>query len=301
MLSRRNVDHYAQSSGVGADVAERNVVLTYALKVLSEENGERPLLDELALKGGTCLRKIYFGKATRFSMDLDFTAIGVGLEAFKERLRRMLHHKGHYGISFAIGDEFSRKEDGAVSYGAVVEYAHEWRSSVFEVNTSFREEPCLSVVRLPLVDELYFRYCEFKPFEVPCMRKEELIAEKIRAAFQRLSSRDLYDLYVYAGTPHNRDVVKALTVIKCWDAREPFDPGRFLSKIHSEEYSWFDLKRLVRPDQLPTEKQIIEAVTSRYTYLKELESRLELIRADSRSRRRRDLVDSVISELRSIE
>lgn len=184
MLTRRNVDHYAQSGGIGADVAERNVVLTYVLKALSEEKGKRPLLEELAFKGGTCLRKIYFGKTTRFSMDLDFTAVGVEVEAFRDRLSELLHSKQHYGITFTIEEEFQSRENGASSYGAIINYAHDWKSSNFEINVSFREDPCLSVEQLPLQSELYFRYCEFEPFEVPCLQKEELIAEKIRAAFQ---------------------------------------------------------------------------------------------------------------------
>lgn len=298
MLTRRNVDYYAQSSGVGADIAERNVVLTYVLKILSEGKGEKPLLDELVFKGGTCLRKIYFGKTTRFSMDLDFTAAKIVISSFKDRFRRMLNNKEHYGINFTISDEFSRQEAKIASYGAIIDYAHEWNSSIFEVNVSFREKPCFKARPLTLIDELYFRYCEFKPFKVLCMQKEELIAEKLRAASQRLSSRDLYDLYVYANTSYNRDVVKALTIIKCWNVREPFDPDRLLNKIRNEEYDWFELRRLVRPDYLPTEKEVIKTVTSNYEYLKELNGTLRRIKADSRSHRHSDLVDSLISKLR---
>lgn len=252
----------------------------------------------IASKGETCLRKVYFGKATRFSMDLDFTAVGIELEAFKDRLRQILHKKEHYGVSFIIGGEFSRREDDVASYGAVIEYAHEWRSSIFEVNVSFREEPCLEVIRLPLVDELYFGYCEFKQFEVPCMRKEELIAEKIRAAFQRLSSRDLY---VYTNTPYNKDAVKALTVIKCWNMREAFDSDLFLNKIRSGEYDWSDLMRLVRPDQLPTKKEIVKTVAFSYKYLRELDDRLKRIKANSRAQRYSELVSSLIYKLSSVK
>jgi len=129
--------------------------------------------------------------------------------------------------------------------------------------------------------------------------EEEVFAEKIRAAYQRLSSRDLYDLYLFANTAYDRDAVKALVVIKCWNAREPFDPNRLLNKITGEEYDWSDLRRLVRPDQLPTEKEIIETVTSNYAYLKELDRKLKLLRADSKTHRRRGLADSLIRDLRS--
>lgn len=56
LLEERFVDHYAQASGVDALVAERDVVLTYVLKILSEN-----LSGRLAFKGGTCLKKVYIG------------------------------------------------------------------------------------------------------------------------------------------------------------------------------------------------------------------------------------------------
>ena len=300
MLTRRNVDHYAQSGGIGADVAERNVVLTYVLKALSEEKGKRPLLEELAFKGGTCLRKVYFGKTTRFSMDLDFTAVEIEIDAFRDRLRELLHNKDRYGITFAIDEEFSSRENTTSSYGAIINYAHDWRSSNFELNVSFREKPCLNIEPLPLQSELYFKYCEFEPFEVPCLQKEELIAEKIRAAFQRVRSRDLYDLYIYANnTAYNKEAVKALAVIKCWNVREPFDPASLLDKIANEEYDWSDLRRLVRPNSLPREETIIREVKANYEYLTEINKVLGTIIDDSRAHANSNQVESLIKQLRA--
>ena len=52
------------------NVAERDVVLTYFLKVANED-----LPGKLAFKGGTCLKKVCLGKTGRFSIDLDFTGV----------------------------------------------------------------------------------------------------------------------------------------------------------------------------------------------------------------------------------
>jgi hypothetical protein len=58
VIERKVVDRYAHQSGVKDQlVAEREVVLTYALHALVEAK----TLDQLAFKGGTCLRKIVFG------------------------------------------------------------------------------------------------------------------------------------------------------------------------------------------------------------------------------------------------
>ena len=50
-------------------VAERDVVLTYALHAVLEAG----VMEHLAFKGGTCLRKLIFDSTGRFSEDLDFT------------------------------------------------------------------------------------------------------------------------------------------------------------------------------------------------------------------------------------
>ena len=70
VLEARFIDLFVRNSGLrDRRVAERDVVLTYALAALSE----RATLDHLAFKGGTCLRKVVFGSNGRFSDDLDFT------------------------------------------------------------------------------------------------------------------------------------------------------------------------------------------------------------------------------------
>ena len=70
MLNQKHVTFYARSSRVRIDVAERDVVLTYVLKVANED-----LPSKLASKGGTCLKKVCLGKTGRFSIDLDFTGV----------------------------------------------------------------------------------------------------------------------------------------------------------------------------------------------------------------------------------
>src|SRR5262249_37152710 len=70
MLRKKEVEFFAPQSGVSLEIAEREVVLTHALQLLSEAGR----LEHFAFKGGTCIRKIHLGATGRFSMDLDFTA-----------------------------------------------------------------------------------------------------------------------------------------------------------------------------------------------------------------------------------
>jgi hypothetical protein len=62
VIADKFVDLYARNSGVRDKlVAERDVVLTYALRAL-EDSG---VTKHLAFKGGTCLRKTVFGSTGR--------------------------------------------------------------------------------------------------------------------------------------------------------------------------------------------------------------------------------------------
>lgn len=295
MLSRRDVDHYAQSCHVDRYVAETNVVLTFVLKVLSEENPVLPLLESLAFKGGTCLRKAYFGENTRFSMDLDFTFIGADRKDFRKRIRGLLDKRTHYGISFKM--EERAVGDGS-GFGAKISYSHEWRDSNFEFEVSFRELPILPVTMRLLKDELYWRYCGFKPFKVNCMNMEELIAEKLRASIERTTVRDLYDLYIYSSHAFDEERVRTLAVLKCWRSGSKFDAAVLLKKFESSKYNWKNLERLVRPERMPDERKLVEDVCRRYTFLKELDTSLSIIAGDAARHRHGNLVDEKIENLK---
>jgi len=66
MIEKRLVQWYASDAGVDLDIAEREIVLTYVLRILS---GDR-LLGHLAFKGGTALRRFRY-PTYRLSENLD--------------------------------------------------------------------------------------------------------------------------------------------------------------------------------------------------------------------------------------
>jgi predicted nucleotidyltransferase component of viral defense system len=280
MLERKFVDFYARSSKVPLDVAERDVVLTYVLKILSED-----VLANLVFKGGTCLKKLFFGGSGRFSMDLDFTSAGVSVEELKKALANVFNDKKYYGIKFKIAEENIRQGFGAndESYVARVNYLHGWNSSEFMLEVSYRESPILAPTEMHQLKEMYFKYLEFPSFSIKCLQKEELLAEKIRAAFQRLRSRDLYDLYLFSGKSIDKVRLKKLVVLKCWNVREPFTPGSLFERISGGEYDWEDLRRLVRRNKLPSEASVVKKVVAEYSFLNDLDIDLLRIIKDSKS------------------
>lgn len=289
VLDQRQVTFYARSSRVPLDVAERDVVLTYVLKIMSDD-----ILPKLAFKGGTCLKKTYFGSSGRFSMDLDFTSSGIKLDDLMQGLHSLLDSSSHYHISFKVGEENVSEGFCGESYLTVIHYEHAWNANEFMLEVSYREDPILPLSEVVLSNEMYFKYLEFPRFGVRCLSKEELLAEKLRAAFQRIRGRDLYDLYLFAGRPFDKDLVRKLVVIKCWNAREPFVPESLLSKISTEKYDWSDLERLVRRGDLPSQEVVLDKVAEGYAFLKKLDSDLVRIAKDSKAHRERKLVTEIL-------
>lgn len=91
MLTRPQVQRYTAESGLlDIMIAEKEIILTYLLQLMAE----RGILDKLAFKGGTCLRKMFIGTGGQFSTDLDFTGLeehdheDIVLEMMALRLRR---------------------------------------------------------------------------------------------------------------------------------------------------------------------------------------------------------------------
>ncbi|MGO9837413.1 MAG: nucleotidyl transferase AbiEii/AbiGii toxin family protein [Polyangiaceae bacterium] len=264
MIEKKVVDRYAHQSGVKDQlVAEREVVLTYALHAL----GEAKTLDLLAFKGGTCLRKIVFGSTGRFSEDLDFTLCGDDSQEALTALYEVFNRE-HHGVAFSLDDAWYETDDG---FGMEVQYRHGWNASgKFRLQVSTREKPTLGVSSRAMTEQLYFKDLEFKPFDVPCLEPIEMAAEKVRAAFQRAKVRDLYDLHLLARQKFDGDLLRALVVLKLWQVRDAFDPPGFFTKLRGGAYDWEDLHRLLRPSERVDQETIIAGIELHFRKLKEL-------------------------------
>ena len=189
MIEKRLVQWYAADAGVDLDIAEREIILAYVLRILSDEG----LLDQLAFKGGTAIRKLHLGGVGRFSLDLDFTALrDTTPDNLVLDLVGAFHGQTHCGLTFIIpSSDYYATDD---SCGAEVTYHHDWvTGGRFGVQVSFRASPLLPVGPVPLLRERYFDWMEVQPPTVPALDLHEVIGQKIRAAAKRSRVRDLYD------------------------------------------------------------------------------------------------------------
>jgi predicted nucleotidyltransferase component of viral defense system len=294
MIEEKFVDLYARNSGLRDKlVAERDVVLTYALRVLLDAG----ILDHLAFKGGTCLRKMIFGTTGRFSEDLDFTADASG--PTDDVLVRVVEtfNRECYGIGFKF-DEYYKTEDGD-SFGGDVMYRHAWNSGGrFRLQISIRERPTLPVVSRMMKSHSYQTDLEFRPFAVRGLETIEIIAEKVRAAFQRAKVRDLYDLYLFAATPFDGDLLRKLVVLKLWQVKDRFVPDSFFSKLRGGAYDWDDLRRLVRVSERIEPADVLAGIEARFGVLRDLTKLEQDLIADAASGWNKPLGERLRAEIR---
>ncbi len=296
MIEAKFVDLYSRNSGLRDKlVAERDVVLTYALRVLLDTG----VIDHLAFKGGTCLRKLIFGSAGRFSEDLDFTLDSDRPDDDVLTDLVEVFNGEHHGIAFAINEYY--KTDDDTSFGGEVLYRHTWNDAGrFRLQVSLRERPTLPVVPGVMKPQAYFSHLEFDLFDVRSLEPIEMFAEKVRAAFQRVKVRDLYDLHRFATKPFNGELLRRLAVLKLWQARDPFDPDAFFEKLRGGDYDWADIERLVRASERFEPAEIISSVENRFAVLSQLTELEQQVIADAKSGWNDPLADRLRVEIREL-
>lgn len=282
MIEKRLVQWYAADAGVDLDIAEREIVLTYVLRILADKS----LLAQLAFKGGTAIRKLILGGQGRFSLDLDFTATtDVEPDTFVLDLIGCFHGQTYHGITFDVADpDYYATPD---SCGAEVAYRHDWvANGRFGIQISFRATPLLPVKPTVLRPERYFEWLGIVPPEPPALDIHEIIGEKVRAAAQRSRVRDLYDLYQLNRVRFDRPLVRRIAVLKCWETRFAFDPVTFLSGLPQAHYEWSDLRRLIRRGAAVSPEEIVRGVQQGYAFLGQLTEEEALLADDPYGRQR---------------
>ena len=271
MLTQGQVQRYTAESGLrDLLIAEKEVILTFLLQLLTE----RGLLERMAFKGGTCLRKMIIGSQGRFSTDLDFT--GLEEHNHEDVILAMMDafQKPYHGIQFAVPDEGYYETQDGLSWGVNPTYTHQWNTSdtnEVKLQISRRETPTLPPVVLPQQTQSYFRFLPFDPAPIRCLALEEILAEKIRACYQRNKARDIYDLGMFAGRPFNQALIRRLVVLKLWQANDRFDPDGLMQKFKDgRDFDWDDLKQLTNKAKEINKDSITRACVHGFAYLTQL-------------------------------
>lgn len=181
MISIDDINRLAKANKLKPYQQEKNYIQTATLSGIYTA-----LVDELIFKGGTAL--FFFYGLDRFSEDLDFTRIKQynynQLKTTISDIFTILHvnHEIKPGKSPA-GKTLKVKAEGPLYKGPLSE-------SIVDIDISERNDILLK----PDIKEVIPIYDDLRPFTVPVMKKEEILAEKVRALMTRKRARDLYDI-----------------------------------------------------------------------------------------------------------
>jgi predicted nucleotidyltransferase component of viral defense system len=298
MLTRPEVQRYSAESGLrDIMIAEKEVVLTFLLQLLSE----RGILNRMAFKGGTCLRKMFVGSQGRFSTDLDFT--GLEEHDHEDIILEMMQafEQPFHGVQFRIPDDSYYETLDGLSWGVNPVYSHDWNASgvsEIKLQISRRETPTLPTERRPQVEQSYFGHLPFAPAEISCLALPEILAEKIRACYQRNKARDIYDLGMFATRPMDQALIRRLVVLKLWQAHDTFVPERLMRKFEDgRDFDWDDLRELLRRTIVIDRDRITADCVRGFRFLSQLTPDERLLAADPHQRERavRDRVHAGIA------
>jgi predicted nucleotidyltransferase component of viral defense system len=288
MLPKSQVQRYSAESGLrDMMIAEKEIILTYMLQLLTE----RGVLQRFAFKGGTCLRKMVIGSQGRFSTDLDFTALEEHdhetiildmMDAFA---------KPFHGIQFNIPDNSYYDTQDGLSWGVNPTYTHSWNKSgesEVKIQISRREIPTLTIENRLQCEQSYFKFLPFVPSQINCLALSEIIAEKIRACYQRNKARDIYDLSLFATMPLDQPLVRRLVVLKLWQSRDSFDPNKLMQKFEEgRAFDWDDLNQLLRRTSIVDPKKITTDCCKGYRFLLHLTEEESELANDPYQRKRK--------------
>jgi len=285
LIPRTVANRFANRMGVDLHIAQQEVVLLYALNALATHG----VVERLVFKGGTYVRMMVTGDAGRLSEDLDFT--NNGLPEDPQALLDEAFASPHFGVQFRVRDPY---RTSARNWACGVEYAHEWDQGRFRFEISYRESVFLPPERWRPISQLYFPALPFPAPEIPSLRLEEAIAEKLRAIQQRATERDLYDAARYGQKGFDQELVRLLAVAKLWNDRQAFDPEGLLRTLSAGRKEWPDLDRLIGRTRRQDWNRLTADAARRFAFLREVTPfELDLI-ADSRRHQLRPKLEEAL-------
>ena len=133
-----------------------------------------------------------------------------------------------------------------------------------------------------VTEEVYSKYLEFPLLIIPCMALDEIIAEKVRACYQRATVRDAFDFFLFSKQPFNKELIRKLVAIKMWEVHQDFDVKKFLEKVLEGKFAWYDIERLIRRDKRIKPEDITNGISTRFSFLKDMNKDEEELLRDAR-------------------
>ena len=191
MITTGEINKVAKSQMVGDLTIEKDYVITWILFGISQNN---VLLESLAFKGGTLLKKAYF-ESYRFSEDLDFTLRDDGLsnekvlKEFQKVLDFVMEESGGINLQIDRGKNKEHKPTNSLKFfiNFVAPMGGAMGNKSLKVDVTRGE-----VLEFELKDKPIF--CEYRDiedtFKLKCYALGEVLIEKMIAVMSRSIPRD---------------------------------------------------------------------------------------------------------------
>jgi len=197
MIPTEEINKTSETLGVPLVNVEKDYVMGWMLWALYSQS---QLSESLVLKGGNCLRKVYFPE-TRFSDDLDFTALRMPAELeFKQEVNSLCQMlKSTASIPFELDqtrvEEKPTPDQDCKALDARVYFRGFAGDSSLILRLKFDISEFETIVFPPVLNPLLHGYSDASScsVNVRAYTLEEVLAEKLRSWIQRTRARDLFD------------------------------------------------------------------------------------------------------------
>lgn len=204
MISVKTIKIMSEQWGVPPATIDKDWVLGCFLAGLFNNSYFR---EHLIFKGGTCLKKCYFGDY-RFSEDLDFTAIHIDKLKIRSKLNTVIRHISSETEILLGSVKLLEKpyQDITAAFECIIPFwganhprnkipppENRWMTSI-KIDFTIHETVCLEKELRSLIHP----YPDMQRNHlIPCYSMEEIVSEKLRAFIQRsyAAPRDYYDLW----------------------------------------------------------------------------------------------------------
>ena len=217
------------------DQIEQDLLLSQAICEISKDD---LLGSELSLRGGTAFHKLFMATPYRYSEDLDYVrSTEGGIGAVTGRLMDLGKELG-FQVNTKIGKypKVFWKYTAASGIPAKIK---------IEINTFERS---------PMLGFFFAEHSVESPYyngtaNVRTFYKEELVATKIRALYQRSKGRDLYDIWLALTELHlsPEKILEAFPIYR----PENMTSKNYVNNLHaklSDQQFTSDIENLIRSD-----------------------------------------------------
>lgn len=218
LISEAKISNIAIRTGFNTIFQEKDYFLTVLLYLIKD-------IDGIYFKGGTALNKIVFNH-TRLSEDLDFTCTTGTKKAIKE-IEEIVKANPKFFAKTELGNNYDKFVRLKVYYNGYFQ-KNEYINVDLNAHAKIRLKAQTRKVN-------HF-YEEIPQFDVKMLNEKELIAEKIRALFQRKQPRDYFDAYQIISS--NKKIDMALVKKKLRDAGLKFEINRIFKSANKVYSKW---------------------------------------------------------------